>query len=228
MALDRRPQMRPPGRKARNLRKWLLFGASLVVLTGPALAFAEPDGTAVGNTHFRDGSRHVAWLAGYGVGFRVGSRRDRRISRELSDVNPVNIVPRLGLGITDPIAGDAWWSGNVEILIEGAFLINTGPTSGFAGGAGTTLRYNFLRNERLIPFIDLNFGILGVDFDLERQADGFNFNVGTGAGTHWFVTGRTALTLEARWQHISNAGTQKENDGINDALFLVGLTYFYD
>jgi lipid A 3-O-deacylase len=206
----------------------MLFAAALAVLASPATSFAQSDAGTAPSTQFRDGSKHVALLAGYGVGFRVGSRRNRRISRELSDVNPVNIVPRLGVGITDPIGSDNWWRGNVEILIEGAFLINTGPTSGFAGGAGTTLRYNFLRNERLVPFVDLNFGILGMDFDLERQADGFNFNVGTGVGTHWFLTKQTALTVEARWQHISNAGTKQENDGINDALFLVGLTFFYD
>lgn len=210
------------------LQKWVHFVAAFVVLTGSTAALAQSDGAISGNARFRDGSKHVALLAGYGLGFRMGKRANRRISRELADVDLVNIVPRLGLGMTDPIGGDAWWRGNVEILIEGAFLINTGPTSGFAAGAGSTLRYNFLRNERLIPFIDLNCGILALNFDLERQTNGFAFNVGAGFGTHWFMTDRTALTMEARWQHISNADTKQENDGINDALFLLGLTYFYD
>jgi len=195
---------------------------------GAGVAVAENDGSAAANQNFRKGSKQVALVAGYGVGFRMGSRANRRISRELADVDLVNIVPRIGFGVTDPIGGDWWFRGNVEMLVEGALLINTGPTSGFAGGAGTTLRYNFLRNERLIPFIDANLGILGTDFDLDRQANGFNFNVGGGVGTHWFVTNRTALTFEARWQHISNAGTKQENDGINNALFLVGVSFFYD
>ncbi len=204
------------------------LAAAFVIVAAPNVTFADSNDASSGNTHFRSGSKQVALLAGYGVAFRMGSKSNRRISRELADVDLVNIVPRLGFGVTDPVGGDSWWRGNVEILVEGAFLINTGPTGGFAGGAGTTLRYNFLRNERFIPFLDGNLGILGTDFDLDRQANGFNFNVGAGVGTHWFVTDRTALTFEARWQHISNAGTKQENDGINDALFLIGATYFYD
>ena len=225
---------RTKARAFRNgLQRGVLFAlVSLVcglVHTQAHGADPEPlSGSDPFRNQFHKGSKQVALLGGYGIGFRMGKRANRRISRELKFVRPVELVPRIGIGVTDPLGGESWYRGNVEMLFEGALLFNTEPRFGFAGGVGTTLRYNFLRGSRFIPYLDGNFGVLGVDFDLERQANGFNFNVGAGVGSHWFIGDRTAVSVEARWQHISNAGTKQENDGINAALFLFGFTVFLD
>lgn len=204
-----------------------LLCAILWVASGlSASARADDDGLA-GRELFRRGSKQVALLGGYGDGFRWGSARNADYNRELRDVGIVNVIPRLGFGLTDPI-GDSWYRGNVETLLEGAFLINTDPRSGFAGGGGTSLRYNFLQWDRVVPFVDANLGLLDLDFDVESQSDGFNFNVGAGVGSHWFVSDRTAVTTEVRWQHISNARTKLPNNGINDVLYLLGVSYFWD
>ena len=47
-----------------------------------------------------------------------------------------------------------------------------------------------------------------------------------GTGAHWFVSDRTAISTEVRWQHISNMNIETPNDGINDVLFLLGVSYF--
>jgi hypothetical protein len=207
----------------------------IVSLLAPLLALAlmprpagaegpvEPDIRAL----FHRGSMQGGLVVGYGVGFRAGSEANRRISGELGDVRPVAVIPRFGVGVTDPVGGDAWYRGNLEILLEGTLLFNTEPEFGFAGGIGSTLRYNFLPWRRVVPFVDANFGVLGLDFDLSRQADGFNFNVGAGSGSHWLVGERSTITTEVRWQHISNMNTQRPNDGINDVLFLIGFTHFF-
>lgn len=202
-----------------------LLLAGLLIQPAAAEAGGEPGDPGV----FRRGGKHAAFLAGYGVGFRMGSDEDREKSAELRDVGIVNLIPRLGIGVTDPMGGDSWYRGNIEALFEGALLINTRPHSGVGGGLGTSLRYNFLFAERrFVPYLDANLGIVGIDFDLDRQADGFNFNVGAGGGVHWFVRPRTSIDTEVRWQHISNAGTRRPNDGINDVLFLLGVTHFFD
>lgn len=208
---------------------WLI--APLLLLgsvSGPLVSLAHAEEpAAAARTNFRRGSIQAGLGVGYGLAFRWGSAEDRRSSKELAGVDLVNVIPRLGLGLTDPMGTDAWYRGNIELLFEGALLVNTGPTKGIGGGAGSTLRYNFLRGERFIPFLDANFGVVGLDMDLERQADGFAFNVGFGAGAHWFVAPRTSLSGEFRWQHISNAKTHMPNDGINTALFVVGVTHYF-
>ncbi len=166
-------------------------------------------------------------LVGYGIGFRMGSEADRELSRELGDVRLVGFIPRFGLSVTDPLGVGAWYSGNVEMLFEGALFYNAAQNGGGGVGLGATLRYNFLFSDQIVPFVDANFGVIALDLDLERQSDGFNFNVGFGGGAHWFVSEQVAITTEFRWQHISNADTQLPNDGINTALFLLGASYFF-
>ncbi len=177
--------------------------------------------------HFKDGSKQIGILAGYGVGFRMGSNADRESSRELAGVRLVEFIPRIGVGITDRLGGDAWYGGNVETLFEGALFHNSAQKGGYGIGLGTTLRYNFIFSDQIVPFIDANFGIITLNLDLERQSDGFNFNVGFGGGAHWFVSDNMAITTEIRWQHISNAKTKLPNDGINTGLFLLGFSYFF-
>jgi hypothetical protein len=36
------------------------------------------------------------------------------------------------------------------------------------------------------------------------------------------------ITPEIRYQHFSNAGLRSPNHGINDVLFLIGTSYFFD
>jgi opacity protein-like surface antigen len=177
--------------------------------------------------HFMDGSMQIGILAGYGIGFRIGSKADRESSRELAGVRLIEFIPRIGVGISDRLGGDAWYGGNVETLFEGALFHNTAQNGGYGVGLGTTLRYNFIFSDQIVPFIDANFGIITLNLDLERQSDGFNFNVGFGGGAHWFLSDNMAITTEIRWQHISNAKTKLPNDGINVGLFLLGFSYFF-
>ena len=109
-----------------------------------------------------------------------------------------------------------------------AIRLNTRPRSGIAVGGGMALRYNFLFGHRFVPFLDANAGIVHLDFDLQHQSDGFNFNVGFGGGFHRFVSRRTALTTSIRWQHFSNLGTHLPNNGINAVQFLIGVSYFWE
>jgi len=204
----------------------LSIAVALTVGAGLAPPAAAQDDASAGRPRFTRGAMQIALLGGYGYGFRFGSEEDRDKSAELGDVRIWQAIPRFGISATDPLFGDSWLRGNVEFLFEGAFLWNTEPRSGFAAGAGSTLRYNFLRWERVVPYLDANFGVVNLDFDLERQSDGFNLNVGFGTGAHWFVSDRTAISTEVRWQHISNMNIETPNDGINDVLFLLGVSYF--
>jgi hypothetical protein len=212
------------GRRARGG----LVASIVWLLLATGLARAEGGGADPTDDRFGLWKKSAGVAVGYGLGFRTGAKESRRASRELGDVSLIEVVPRLGLGLTDRLGGDAWYSGNVEWIFEGALIFNTEPRFGFAGGGGATLRYNFLAPDRFVPFIDLNGGFLGMDFDLFGQADGFNFNVGCGTGFHWFANERWSLGPEVRYQHFSNAGTSHPNNGINDVLFLVGTTFHFD
>jgi hypothetical protein len=203
------------------LSGWLLL-ATLVLGGVPGLAGAESS-TPDGAMRFGRGARHVGLGAGVGVAMRrVGENRDS------DDVRYVATTPRVGIGLVDPLGDDAWYRGSFELLAEGTFLSEFEPTSGWAAGGSVILRYNLLRFGRFVPFFDGGVGILNLDFDLDDQADGINFIIHTGLGSHLFLTERTALTGEWRYQHISNARINYPNRSINASLFFLGASFFLD
>jgi len=171
---------------------------------------------------FGHGKQEIAIAGGYGFGVGIGGSN----SGNQKETRYAALVPRWGIGLTDPLGEGTWYKGNLDLLVEGAFLFQYHPVNGFAGGGTLIFRYNFLQYERLIPFIEAGGGIVGTDLDLKGQSDGFNFSLQGGLGLHFFLSPRLALTAEARLHHISNAGLRQPNDGINDILFLAGASFF--
>jgi opacity protein-like surface antigen len=170
------------------------------------------------------GKEEVGLAAGYALAIPIGGTA----GGDLEDVQFIYFAPRWGVGLGDPVGGDAWYRGNFDFLVEGAFLYEVEPRDGWAAGLTLMFRYNFLPGGNFVPFVEAGAGFVVLDFDLEDQADGVNFTPQAGLGFHYFVSERTAVTGEWRFHHISNAGTEEPNRGINDSLFLVGLTIFLE
>ena len=171
---------------------------------------------------FAKGSEEWALALGQGIGHDLwGSSGE-----DAAEVRFTGLVPRYGLGLSDPVAEDAWYRGNLELLLEGALLVATEPKGGFLGGASALLRYNFLAWRRVVPFVELGAGVAWLELDLESQSDGLSFTPQGGLGFHWWLSPRAALTASWRLHHVSNAGIGDDNVGINESLFLVGFSYF--
>jgi len=222
----------------RPLRKPVLLAMVMMAMLPRAVSAAEPgpDSSArqeeAGATSPRDlfklGTQEIGIAAGYGSAIErflflpIGETTEE----ELQEVKYVYVAPRWGIGISDPLGGDAWYRGNFELLAEGAFYIPFEPKDGFGGGITAIFRYNFLPEGPLIPFVETGPGILITDFDLQNHVDGLNFVWQFGLGFHFFLSERTALTAEGRFHHISNAGINDENRGLNSVMVLIGVTTF--
>lgn len=135
---------------------------------------------------------------------------------------------QLGYMLRD-VKGSSWWRGNFELAGE-AFgdAIYEGPGSYIAGGT-LWLRYNFVPRElpRLAPFLQIGGGFVSTDIDHEIVGQPFNFNLDAGAGVRYFAAKSWALSLELRYQHISNANLSHNNLGVNAAGPLLGVTCFF-
>jgi lipid A 3-O-deacylase len=201
----------------------LLRSAEALLLNNTAASAAEPSAQAGGYaTPFRSGQQSVSIIAGPRLAFPIGTSSGGTIQK----LQFLYLAPRWGIGLTDPIGGNSWYRGNAELLIEGTLLYAFEPQNGSARGITPLVRYRFLADERLVPFVQLGAGILALDFHLRRQADGFNFTPQAGLGLHYVVWERVALTGEWRYHHISNAGIHERNGGIDSALVLFGVTFF--
>jgi len=194
-----------------------------------ALAFAEPlpkqpsaprilEERAVFAKGTREWGLSLAQGAGLGIWGSEGG--------DAEDVRFVGLVPRYGVGLSDPVAEDCFLRGNLELLVEGALLAAYGPTGGLLGGANLVFRYNFLSFERTVPFVELGAGVAYLELDLESQSDGLAFTPQAGVGLHWWLSPQASLTASWRLHHISNAGIGADNDGINESLLLIGVSWF--
>ena len=195
----------------------ILLLTTLLAAAPPALAGEAP---GADDRRFGRGRLHLGFSTGWGQGYEPGSHPQ-------DEVRMLAFVPSLGVGLTDPLGGEAWYAGNLDLSIEPQFLVDLSSGGGFAGGTALLLRYQLLGLPGLVPFVSVGAGMAGVDFDGTHQDDGFNFILQAGAGAHLLLTERTALSLDARWHHLSNAGTRSPNSGIDSALVLVGATWFF-
>ena len=192
---------------------WLL---SILLLNHKAVLAFEP--TSI----FKLGQQSIGIAAGHGLALPIGGSG----GGDLRDVQFLYFAPRWSINLSDPMGGNAWYRGNFELAVEGTFMYGVQPNDGAAGGITPLFRYNFLAGDRLVPFIQFGAGVLALDFDLRRQADGINFTPQAGLGFHYFLSDRTAVTGEWRYQHISNAGIHEANSGINSSVVLLGVTFF--
>jgi hypothetical protein len=193
-------------------------------LVGAARAEEAPQGPAVGGERppFAKGSKEWGLSLGHGNGLSIfGSD-----GADTADVELIGLFPRFGVGLSDPVGTDSWYHGNLELIVEGSLLAAYEPKGGFVGGVGLAFRYNLLGWERLVPFVEIGGGVGGIELDLDDQGDGLIFSAHAGLGLHWWLAERTALTASWRLHHLSNAGIGDDNAGINDSMFLVGLSYF--
>src|SRR5882724_13052996 len=133
----------------------------------------------------------------------------------------------LGWVFTDVVAEDKWWRGNWEWLNEVFAGGQFNPREHYFVGWPTGLRYNFATGSRWVPFIDGGVGLSGTDINSPDLDGIFQFNVQVGVGTHYFLRDDTAVTLQYRWLHFSDAGMTKVNKGVNTQMFETGLTWFF-
>ena len=89
------------------------------------------------------------------------------------------------------------------------------------------MRYNFATGTRWIPFFDAGAGVTATGIAHPDLGGTFEFNLQPGFGMHWFVRDNLALTGEVKYLHMSCAGIDKPNLGLNDVIGWIGLTWFF-
>jgi len=130
-----------------------------------------------------------------------------------------------------PVHGEShWYRGNFEWRVELFGGMQYHPdvgTDGWLIGLTPHLRYNFATGTRWIPFIDGGAGVTATGISHPDLGGTFEFNLQAGVGVHWFVRDNLALTGEVKYMHLSCAGIDKPNLGVNDVIGMIGLTWFF-
>lgn len=81
------------------------------------------------------------------------------------------------------------------------------------------------QSSKFQPYCKVGAGMVYMSQHTREQSTQFNFIEQGGIGIHYFFRKNIAFTLEGRMRHLSNAGIEYPNHGINTYFVLTGLTY---
>jgi lipid A 3-O-deacylase len=88
------------------------------------------------------------------------------------------------------------------------------------------LKWNFQRQGRISPYLELTGGALFTSHDVPTGTNTVNFMDQAALGIH-ILGGKHNVSLELRYMHISNAGLATPNPGINTVQVRVGIGRFF-
>jgi len=101
------------------------------------------------------------------------------------------------------------------------------PSTNVEFGIGIGLKYMHHIVERFAVYAMASVGPHWITLQTRNQTNGFIFSDMAGVGGSIFITDRSALNLELRVRHLSNAGLEKPNGGIDSWFGAVGYSVFF-
>lgn len=96
----------------------------------------------------------------------------------------------------------------------------------FEAGVNLGIAYEFYIPNAAILFIGAGVGPHYINLDTDKQANGFIFSDNVFAGVHQILSPNLMMTYQVKYRHISNAGLQSPNGGIDNFFAGVGVSYF--
>jgi len=88
------------------------------------------------------------------------------------------------------------------------------------------LKFEYDAGQQVVPYVELGTGVMYTGLQGLQLGGPFEFASFGGAGIHLFLTDQLALSFSYRWRHISNAGIEQPNRGLDTQFVLIGLESF--
>jgi len=154
----------------------------------------------------------------FGYGYSFESNRDLMFA---------SVYPYMGRVLTDPV-GSGLWRGTFEGIVEGAFSSVLKNQRTYAAGVNAIARYNFLpHSDCLRPYVQAGLGAALTNLVMDDFGSNFNFVSSAACGLHYYYDAQNAISLEWRVLHMSNAGLDDDNDGLNMNSFFAGFSHCF-
>jgi hypothetical protein len=214
---------------------WATHHLSLGAAEDPSRTVADPAPSSLGDADgfqydfaptqpplgegFAKGTYRVGWSLGYGSGpaqFGSSERHDLLLTSL-----------QLGWMASRVVGKDRFYRGNWELMVEVLGAWQFEPRDAFVASFTPMLRYNFATGSRWVPFIEAGAGVLVTDIGGADLSTEFQFHSVAGVGTLYRFDERVAVGFETRFGHISNAGIEEPNRGVNEFEFIAGVSWFF-
>ncbi|MBI3806441.1 MAG: acyloxyacyl hydrolase [Nitrospirae bacterium] len=137
-------------------------------------------------------------------------------------------MPYWMMTLTDPI-GDSWYRGQISLGAEMVYIQFQEPILTHGVGFAPKIKYTFVSIDRIRPYAEFAGGPFWTDLagKIPEESSQFNFVLMAGFGVSYFLTDQAALNIGYRFNHISNAGTQYPNIGLNASLPYGGFSFYF-
>src|SRR5581483_6512578 len=176
------------------------------------------------------------WEAGIGEGFRSSAQNVSMMAGAVTGIALLGGVQAHDLALTSlsyghmlshTVGDGRFYRGHWELRGELFGGVEYSPSSEWVIGLAPHLRYNFATGTRWVPYFDAGAGVTATSIGPPDLSNTFEFNLQATVGTQFFLRDNLALTLEARFLHMSCAGISDPNRGVNGVVGLVGLSFLF-
>ncbi len=195
-----------------NQRHFSYVTALFIALT---LFFSSPASTAdnaPGNRPFSES----AFIAGMGTG-----------SIPEGHYQPVLLIWHFGMDLKKQIPKLKDHAGSLSFIIEPQLNPVFDPQTDFEIGVGIGLQYRYPLTEKVSAYVLGTVGPHYISAVTANQANGFIFSNTAGVGLYYFLTKDSAVNLGYRFRHMSNAGIENPNGGIDSHFAVIGYSLFF-
>jgi opacity protein-like surface antigen len=170
--------------------------------------------TSAARSHAADPPVFLDWDFGLQAGYLFGVT---------NNAQAVTFMPRAGRIVW---VGQGDDPGVVSFGIEGIFTHFYETNSAMELGGGPYLRYRWVR-PWVQPYAEVGVGMLYNDLKNFSLSSRLLFSVNGAVGVEIPVADRVGLTMGYRFRHISNAGQDEVNPGLNANIICTGVTFTY-
>jgi lipid A 3-O-deacylase len=194
----------------------LKLALAVLLLSCTLFAQAKPEPSTT--LPLQRGAKEWGVFAGGGTGF--GKR---------SNTQMVFAGGRFGYVLTPDIFKGTRMRGNIEYIFDALpIFVVLQPQNAFGASFNPLiLKYNFTSGKRMIPFIEAGGGVLFTNHDVPINTNSVNFTPQGSFGVHFLRDNHRAITFRGQYLHISNAGLERRNSGVNASIqFILGYTWF--
>jgi hypothetical protein len=120
------------------------------------------------------------------------------------------------------------WGIDFKYLVEGWIAgIHTPKSDAVELGINpVTLKIAYDAGQQFVPFIQGGIGVMYTSLQDGLELGGpFEFDEVVGAGLDLFCTKQFALSIQYRYRHMSNAGIEDDNRGLDTQYVLLGFDF---
>lgn len=118
--------------------------------------------------------------------------------------------------------------GFLQFQLEPFLSLVARPDTNIETGGSFFIKLGLLpesMDSKLKPYAKVGWGVAYMTQHTHEQSTQYNFLSHVGAGVHYSLTRNTALTVEYRFRHLSNASIKSPNSGIDAHFALAGISY---